>query len=71
MEPVTAEDLSALLDRLKKSQRDLISSAARARVMPSDGTIRKVAELENAIAGVEAVLHETAASTKKGGSSKA
>ena len=61
MDNATREELSALLERLKKSQKELIFSAAKTSMMPSDGTIRKIAELENAIAAVEAVLHEVKA----------
>jgi hypothetical protein len=51
-------ELSALLARLKSAQRELILSAAKLSMMPSDGTLRKIADLENAIAAVEAVMHE-------------
>jgi hypothetical protein len=50
--------LDALLDRLKEAQHLLIDDAARADMMPSDGVIRKIAELENAIAAVVALMHE-------------
>lgn len=50
--------LSALLDRLKTAQRDLLLTAAGTQTLPSDGTIRKIAELEGAIAATEALLEE-------------
>lgn len=53
--------LEALLDRLKSRQRDLILQAAEHDTMPADSTLRRIAELENAIAAVEAVLDETRA----------
>jgi hypothetical protein len=54
----TVTELSALLARLKSAQRELILNAAKLAMMPSDGTLRKIADLENAIAAVEAVMHE-------------
>ena len=51
-------NLTAFLDRLKSAQRDLILNAAALAMMPSDGTLRKISELENAIAAVEALMHE-------------
>ncbi|TDU00662.1 hypothetical protein [Azorhizobium] len=51
-------DLDGLLDRLKKAQRDLIVTAAKAGTLPSDGALRKISELEGAIAATEALLQE-------------
>lgn len=52
--------LEALLNRLKARQRDLILQAAEYDVMPADSTLKRIAELENAIAAVEAVADEEA-----------
>ena len=60
-------DLSDLLDRLKGAQRELILTAAQANMMPSEGVVRKIADLENAIAAVEHVLHEDEADQGKSG----
>ena len=51
-------DLNTLLNRLKARQRDLIMQAAQQEMMPPDGMLRQIAELENAIAAVEAVAGE-------------
>jgi hypothetical protein len=53
--------LESLLDRLKARQRALIMEAAEHETMPADSTLRRIAELENAIAAVEAILDETRA----------
>jgi hypothetical protein len=50
--------LNSLLDRLKARQRDLIMQAAKQDMLPPDGMIRQIADLENAIAAVEAVADE-------------
>lgn len=54
------DKLYALLDRLKDRQRDLILQAAEHDTLPADSTLKRIAELENAIAAVEAVADETA-----------
>ena len=51
-------DLNTLLNRLKARQRDLIMQAAKQEMMPPDGMLRQIADLENAIAAVEAVAGE-------------
>ena len=51
-------DLNTLLDRLKSRQRDLIMQAVEQDMLPPDGVLRHIAELENAIAAVEAVADE-------------
>lgn len=56
-QPVEA-DLSSLLERLKTAQRDLLLAAARASTLPSDGMLRKISELEGAIAATEALIQE-------------
>ncbi|KQO52659.1 hypothetical protein ASF24_22555 [Methylobacterium sp. Leaf86] len=50
--------LVALLDRLKAHQHVLIVAAADHDTMPADSVLKRVAELENAIAAVEAVMAE-------------
>ncbi|MCJ2107025.1 hypothetical protein MKK70_16895 [Methylobacterium sp. E-041] len=52
------DKLNTLLDRLKARQRDLIMEAAQYETMPADSTLKRIAELENAIAAVEAVADE-------------
>jgi hypothetical protein len=49
-------ELEALLERLKDAQREILMAAARSSALPSDGTLRKVADLEQTIAAVEALL---------------
>lgn len=51
-------DLDALLQRLKHRQRDLVLAAAEHDTMPADSVLKRIAELENAIAAVEAVSGE-------------
>lgn len=57
-------NLDTLLDRLKARQRDLIMEAARSDSLPADSTLRRISELENAIAAVEAVADEEAAKSR-------
>lgn len=52
------DKLEDLLDRLKTQQRDLIMEAAQYDTMPADSTLKRIAELENVIAAVEAVVDE-------------
>jgi hypothetical protein len=54
----TSADLRSLLDRLKGAQHALIEGAARQPGLPSTAIIRKIAELENAIAAVLAFIEE-------------
>lgn len=51
-------NLDTLLDRLKAHQRNLIMQAAQSDMLPPDGMLRQIADLENAIAAVEAVAGE-------------
>ena len=51
-------DLKSLLDRLKGAQHALIKDAARQPRLPSTAIIRKIAELENTIAAVLALIEE-------------
>ena len=54
----TSADLRSLLDRLKGAQHALIEDAARQPGLSSTAIIRKIAELENAIAAVLALIEE-------------
>src|SRR3954451_17410240 len=54
----TSADLRSLLDRLKGAQHALIEDAARQRGLPSTAIIRRIAELETAIAAVLALIEE-------------
>ncbi|MDP4023732.1 hypothetical protein Q8W71_13935 [Methylobacterium sp. NEAU 140] len=60
------DTLDILLNRLKARQRDLILEAARVDALPAHSTIRQIAELENAIAAVEAVTAEEAERERAG-----
>ena len=51
-------NLRSLLDRPKGAQQALIEDAARQPGLPSTAIIRKVAELENTIAAVLALIEE-------------
>ncbi len=53
-----AADLRSLLDRLKQAQHALIEDAARRPGLPSTAIIRRIAELENTIAAVLALIEE-------------
>jgi hypothetical protein len=50
--------LNALLGRLKARQRGIIMEAAKHDMLPPDGMLKQIADLENAIAAVEAVAEE-------------
>ena len=54
----TSADLRSLLDRLKQAQHALIEAAARQPGLPSTVIIRRIAELENTIAAVLALIEE-------------
>ncbi len=54
----TSANLTSLLDRLKQAQHAFIKDAAQQPGLPSMATIRKIAELENAIAAVMALIEE-------------
>ena len=54
----TSADLPLLLARLKGAQHALIEDAARQSGLPSTAIIRKIAELENAIAAILALIEE-------------
>jgi hypothetical protein len=51
-------DLRSLLDRLKGAQHALIEDAARQPGLPSTAIISKIADLENVIASVLALMEE-------------
>ncbi len=51
-------DLPSLLDRIKGAQHALIEDAARQPGLPSTAILRKIAELENMIAAVLALIEE-------------
>ncbi|WP_264048177.1 hypothetical protein [Methylobacterium flocculans] len=53
-------DLESLLERLKDAQRTLIIEAAKIDMLPPDSMLRRVADLENTIAAVEALIEEQA-----------
>jgi hypothetical protein len=54
----TSADLRSLLARLKGAQHALIEDAARQSGLPSTVILRKIAELENAIAAVLVFIEE-------------
>ena len=51
-------DLRSLLDRLKEAQHTLIDAAARQPGLPSTAIVRRIADLESAIAAVLALIEE-------------
>ena len=51
-------DYQSLLDRMKAAQAELLAAAARAKTLPSDGALRKIADLEVAIGALEHLLDE-------------
>ena len=53
-----AADLPSLLARLKGAQHALIEEAARQSGLPSTAILRRIAELENTIAAVLALIEE-------------
>ena len=59
-------DLRSLLDRLKGAQHALIDEAARQPGLPSTAIIRRIAEIENAIAAVLALIEERRGSRARG-----
>lgn len=52
------EDYKQLLERMKTAQRELLSTAAKASTLPSDGAMRKIADLEVAIGALEHLLED-------------
>ena len=55
---VPSADLRSLLGRLKGAQHAFIEDAARQVGLPSTATISKIADLENVIAAVLALIEE-------------
>lgn len=51
-------NLLTLLDQLKAAQRTLILEAAKQGMMPPDNMLRRISDLENTIAAVEALVEE-------------
>lgn len=51
-------DLEQLRDRLKHAQTELLLLTAKAKVLPSDGTLRKIADLEISLGAIEALIDE-------------
>jgi hypothetical protein len=54
----TPADLRSLLDRLKGAQHALIDEAARQPGLPSTAIIRRIADLENTMAAILALIEE-------------
>ena len=63
----TQSELLALLDRLRRAQREIIFREARSLAAPVDNTVRKIADLENAIAAVEATIEEVSHQERRDG----
>lgn len=53
-------DYRALLERMKSAQIELLAAAAKANTLPSDGALRKIADLEVAIGALEHLLDDDA-----------
>ncbi len=51
-------DYQGLLDRMKAAQAELIAAAARSKTLPSDGALRKIADLEVSIGALEHLIEE-------------
>ena len=62
--PPMFDKLNALLERLKAHQRTLILAMAEHDGLPAGSALRQVAELENVIAAVEAVVAEEVSRSK-------
>ena len=54
------DEYEALLERLKAAQFALLTAAAKSGTLPSDGALRKIADLEVAIGAVEHLLDDDA-----------
>ncbi|MHC2106982.1 hypothetical protein FV242_29935 [Methylobacterium sp. WL64] len=61
-----SNQLDVLLERLKSHQRTIILAVAEHDGLPSGGSMRQVAELENVIAAVEAVRAEERDRARRG-----
>ncbi|WP_020178434.1 hypothetical protein [Methylopila sp. M107] len=53
-------DYKGLLDRMKVAQVELLAAAARSQTLPSDGALRKIADLEVAIGALEHLIDDDA-----------
>ena len=51
-------DYKGLLERMKAAQVELLAAAARSSTLPSDGALRKIADLEVAIGALEHLIDE-------------
>ncbi len=49
-------DFPGLLERMKAAQLELLTAAARTGGLPTDGALRKIADLEVAIGALEHVI---------------
>lgn len=58
MNELLREQMTALAERLKDAQRELIIQAARKGGMPSTAVVQRIGELEQAIGAVEHVVLE-------------
>ncbi|MFL1874830.1 hypothetical protein ACIKT0_06360 [Hansschlegelia beijingensis] len=52
------DDFKTLLERMKAAQIELLTAAASARTLPSDGALRKIADLEVAIGALEHLIDD-------------
>ncbi|MBN8999488.1 MAG: hypothetical protein J0H54_08840 [Rhizobiales bacterium] len=59
--------LTVLRSRLVEQQQKLISQAALADGLPTEGAIRKISDLENAILAVEHMIEEIGSSGQSKG----
>jgi hypothetical protein len=59
--------LLALLGRFRDAQREIIFREARSSSTPGDNAVRKIADLENAIAAVEATVEEVSHQERRNG----
>ncbi len=53
-----SDKLIALRERLADAQRKLLLEAAEANLLPSDNALRRIADLENALAAVDVLITE-------------
>jgi hypothetical protein len=61
------KQLVALRGRLVEAQQKLISQAALSGGLPTDGAIRKISDLENAIMAVEHMIEDLGSGQAKAG----
>lgn len=54
----------ALLERMKTAQIELFAAVASAQTLPSDGALRKIADLEIAIGALEHLIDDGALKTR-------